>query len=257
MKAKNINVGILIGEDLKKEDFELAIRDKYDVTDAEVKDILDNTTFAKRPRVLKGKKILFTDGGLNIKNYTLFFDKVYMFACGYKDAPNKFPDYTVLLDYRVYPEKIPLPNVVDYVKKINFDRYRPIRETKTDTFLLYGTKNCRLISDFKKHLRKNKKILAIVSEVPKVKIPGIEFVTPPVRNLFEKFDAYIYTEVPRHFDCSPRFIAECKFYNKKVFFDIDYMEEDLGLLTRYVDIENDFDSVKLKESDDILRLLEL
>ena len=79
----------------------------------------------------------------------------------------------------------------------------------------------------------------------------------PVANIFSKFDTYIYTPTRSDlkFDCSPRFIAECKFYNKDVIYhdiDDDYLEEDTGLKWRRYDVENDFDSICLKRNDHIV-----
>jgi len=110
------------------------------------------------------------------------------------------------------------------------------------------------IKDFQQY-KKYGKLLAIVNVIPKP-IEGINFVIPPIENLFEKFDTYIYTPVDRKWDCSPRFIAECKHYGKKVIYhNIDYWEEDHGLRVRKWDIDNDFDSLHLKDNDNIIEIL--
>ena len=91
---------------------------------------------------------------------------------------------------------------------------------------------------------------------PILPIEGFSFSIPPVKNLFEKFSTYVYTPVKRKWDCSPRFIAECKYFNKEVIFhNIDYWKEDKGLYWRQWDIENNFDSLFLKEDDEIIQIL--
>ena len=80
---------------------------------------------------------------------------------------------------------------------------------------------------------------------------------PPVDNLFDKFSTYIYTPVPRKWDCSPRFIAECKYYGKEVIYhNIDYWDVDLGLYWRKHDIDNEFDSLFLRDADEIIPILQ-
>ena len=45
-------------------------------------------------------------------------------------------------------------------------------------------------------------------------------------------------------------------YNKKVIYhNIDYWEEDHGLRVRKWDIDNDFDSLHLKDNDNIIEIL--
>jgi hypothetical protein len=80
----------------------------------------------------------------------------------------------------------------------------------------------------------------------------------PVENIFEKFDTYIYTPTKGSFDCSPRFIAECKYYNKNIIYhDIDenYLNVDTGLKFRKYDIDNNFKSLLLNENDEIVSIL--
>ncbi len=81
----------------------------------------------------------------------------------------------------------------------------------------------------------------------------------PVKNIFEKLNSYIYTPTRDKFDCSPRFIAECRFYNKDVIYhDINenYLKIDTGLQYRKYDIENDFKSINLEENDDIIEIIQ-
>lgn len=85
----------------------------------------------------------------------------------------------------------------------------------------------------------------------------MQFIKPPVCNLFNRFSAYVYTPVPRKFDCSPRFLAECVHYGREVIFhNIDYWDEDKGLYWRWWDIQHDFQSLSLTDNDDIVTILQ-
>jgi hypothetical protein len=98
-------------------------------------------------------------------------------------------------------------------------------------------------------------VLAVVNELPEA-TAGITFVTPPVDYIFEQFTKYVYTPVPRKWDCSPRFIAECKWYGKEVVYhNIDYWDVDHGLRIRKWDLDNDFESLNLTPNDDIIKIL--
>jgi len=250
----HFKTGILLCEDITWDIFQLAITDKYDLTEEEVQDIKQNTIFSNRPQILKGSNILFTDGSAKrINEYTLFFDNIFMFACGDRN-PFIAEKATVLQDYRLYPEA---KNTIDYKKKINFNKYK--KEVKdSDSILLYGSKNCRAITDEAfTEIRKitDRKILCLVNEIPDP-VHDIEFALMPYKNLFDNFGTYIYTPIERKWDCSPRFLAECKFYNKQVMlYDIDYFEEDLGLKYRWYDINENFDSLFLNEDDKIIEII--
>jgi hypothetical protein len=49
------------------------------------------------------------------------------------------------------------------------------------------------------------------------------------------------------FDCSPRFVAECEFYNKEVIYEIDY--HDKGLAARLYDMTHG--DIWLRADDEI------
>jgi len=248
--------GIFLAEDITWAVFESSIRSKYAFTEEEIADIKANTVFGNRPSLLKGSNILFTDGGVvNMQSVTLLFDNVFYFACGNKEIKDNNKDNVYILqDNRVYePVK---RNGIDYKKRILFDKLKPIGKS-LDHVLLYATKNCRDLDSYDEFTAYGKPILAITNKENKPKdIPGITFITPPVFNLFEQFNTYIYTPVRRKWDCSPRFIAECKWYGKDVVFhNIDYWDEDLGLYYRNWDIEHDFSSIELRPDDQITTIL--
>lgn len=252
----NFKTGILLAEDITWDMFEKSIRNKYAFTEYEIEDIKANTVFADRPTLVKGKNILFTDGGIvNMQSVTLLFDNIFYFACGNKEIKDNDKDNVwILQDDRVYePVK---KNGINYKKRILFDKLKTIGPSK-DAVLVYATKNCRNLDTYEELLQYGDNILAITNKenMPKP-IPGFTFVIPPVDNLFEQFTKYVYTPVTRKWDCSPRFIAECKYYSKPVVFhNIDYWDEDKGLYWRQLDIDNDFDSLNLHSQDDIVNIL--
>lgn len=252
----NFKTGIFLAEDITWDMFERSIRNKYAFTEYEIEDIKANTVFADRPTLVKGKNILFTDGGVvNMQSVTLLFDNIFYFACGNKEIKDNDKDNVwILQDDRVYePVK---KNGINYKKRILFDKLKPIGASK-DAVLVYATKNCRDLDSYEELLQYGNNILAITNKenMPEP-MQGFTFVIPPVDNLFEQFSTYVYTPVTRKWDCSPRFIAECKYYGKQVIFhNINYWDEDHGLRVRQWDIENDFDSLNLHSQDDIVNIL--
>jgi hypothetical protein len=253
----HFRVGILIAEELDWATFESSIRNKYNFSEEEIDNIKSNTVFSLRPELIKGKNILFTDGGIvNMKNRVLIFDNIFYFACGNKEIKsNDKPNVWILQDDRVY-EPVNL-NGINYKKKILFDRLKSVSQCE-ENILIYATKNCREIENYEEYKKYGNKILVITNKENKPILPieGFSFSIPPVKNLFEKFSTYVYTPVKRKWDCSPRFIAECKYFNKEVIFhNIDYWKEDKGLYWRQWDIENNFDSLFLKEDDEIIQIL--
>lgn len=275
----HFKVGIVICEDMNWNIIEKAISTKYNLNKEEILKIKDNCFFYNRPKVMSGKNILFVDGGFTRTSLrdgiVLSFDNIFSFRCSNKDFHYNLPykNITLLQDQRVYNDednKI----AIDYKKKIKFDIYNSIKKNDTKTALLYITTNCRKLCDdylldiimnykFEKYI-----ILTNQPDLYKDKLKdfqNISFPEMPLENIFEKFDTYIYTptySVTKKelgcFDCSPRFIAECKFYNKEVIYhDIDeqYLNIDTGLKYRKYDIENCFESIILTKDDNIVNVI--
>lgn len=253
---KHFNVGIMLCEDITWDVFESAIVNKYDFTAEEIATIKSNTIFHNRPRLLCGKNILFVDGGvINTSSVALFFNNIFYFACGNREVKdNTKANVYILQDDRAY-EPVAV-NGINYKKRILFSHLKPIRTTENN-LLVYATKNCRAFTDFDALKQYGLPILAITNkENQPLPMDGVRFLIPPVDNLFERFSAYAYTPVPRKWDCSPRFIAECKHYQKQVVYhNIDYWDEDHGLYWRKWDIDNDFDSLHLRPDDEIVRII--
>lgn len=243
----HFKVGILLAEDV---DIDLS---KYDFSQQEVNEIHQNIIKVNKPSLIQGTNILFVDGGVvNNKDKVLLFDNIMYFACGNKQVKdNEKQNVYILQDDRVYePVKV---NGINYKKKILLHRLKPVTKSENKS-LIYATNNCRAIDDFEQY--KQYGDLLVVTNKELKPSDGIEFVEPPVKNIFSKFDTYIYTPVPRKWDCSPRFLAECNHYEKNIIFhDIDYWDEDKGLYWRYWDIKNDFESLYLKQNDEIICII--
>lgn len=253
-------VGILIGDGLEWEIIYRAIVNRYNFTEEEIKDIKDNMVFSDKPKIVKCKNILFTDGMISaLENIIVVSDNIIHFACGdFTVKDNKKDTNWILQDYRCYPE---CHNSIDYKKRILFDRIKKPTKSTNDS-LLYITNNCRfmgieeVLNVVKKYGKdRTYRVLSFTPEMY-VGLDNIETEKLPIENIYEKFQTYIYTPVPRQWDCSPRLIAECKYLGKDVeYYNIDYWEKDLGLKWRKWDVDNDFDSLHLNKDDEIIKIL--
>ena len=251
----HFSVGILLCEDITWDTMRAAITNKYSFTEDEIEYIRSRTVFHNRPRLVRGRNILFVDGGvINTSSVALYFDNILYFACGNKEIRNnEKSNVYILQDDRIYdPVKV---NGIDYKKRILFDKLKPIGESE-DRMLVYATANCRQFTNYRELDQYNQKILAVVNTLPNYQCDEIEFVIPPVADIFSRFTTYLYTPVPRKFDCSPRFIAECAYYGKHVIYhNIDYWDEDRGLFWRKWDIDHSFDSLYLRPTDEIVSII--
>jgi len=250
---------IFIPEKISEQYIRKTIEDKYTFTDDEVNDIISNIIIGDGPFILKGGNLLLVDAGFSkLTNRHLLFNNIMAFPCAdmaFKDKAG----ITVFQDDRLYGTDS-LCTTHNYIKKILLDKYRPIGESAENVNLVYATKNARGLDE------------SIYSELSE-KYPGdfllltnTEIKTKlsdrytleemPVKNLFEKFSTYIYTPVSKKYDCSPRFLVECKYYGKEVIFhEIDYWDIDLGLRWRVHDIEHDYQSLFLRDDDPIVELI--
>ena len=185
----------------------------------------------------------------------MYFDNILYFACGNREIKDTDQENVyVLQDDRVYePVK---RNGINYKKRILFDKLKPIGPSK-DQVLLYATKNCRNIDSYEEFAQYGDSILAITNKENRPNDEeGFTFVLPPVADIFEQFTTYVYTPVNRKWDCSPRFIAECKYYGKEVIYhNINYWDIDHGLRIRKWDIDNDFESIYLTPNDSIINIV--
>ena len=274
--SQSNSVGILVCEDITWTEIEVAIRAKYDFTALEIQDLKEHTHFHLRPRLLKSENpdaiILFVDGDIDMMvQYTfLNFRDIYTFLC--TPFHTAIPaHWKILADTRVHtPLKGPAGVWIEYHKKILFHRLRKLKRPGEfpgylRTIMVYGTKNCRDPGDSwgekvsKKYPGYNIMVLCN-SENRGVDTESIKYHVVPVTDLWNKFLVYYYTPT-RSGDCSPRFLAECRHYNKPVSLDsvVDttaYMESDPGLRVRLLDIEESWDSLHLREDDEIIDILQ-
>ena len=244
---------ILICEDMDIQTIKKAIVSKYDFTEDELEDILNAFVFHHQPLIVKGNNLLLVDGNFNtMSNKHLYFNNIFMFSCS--DLTYLDKDVIALQDQRFHPIH---KTGHHYIKKILFSKLKKLTKYNPGN-MVYITNGVRELSNERLiELCKDYSNIKLFTNVERYKeLPHkFTYYEVPVDNPFEEFDTYIYTPIERKKDCSPRFIAECAWYNKEVVFvGIDYWEEDKGLFYRVEDIQN-IDSVSLKQDDDIIRIL--
>lgn len=241
---------------LSFEDVYSALKDKYSV-DIPKKDLY---VLSKVEKLIAAPLAvaLVCDGNfsaLREQGVKIIAKKIFGFGCGDVSIPyGDYKDAEYLLDKRVYD----VSYGIYYAKKIYADILRKPTHKKNNT-LFYLTKNCRALpldciqkaiqeeyKDYDEHI--------IVSpDNSYSSLSGnVRCVRPPLVNIFNEFDTYVYTPVPRHFDCSPRLIAECALFDRKVdYYHIDYF--DKGLEVRKKDIEDG--RVWLRDDDAIVDII--
>lgn len=241
---KNINSCILLSDGTTIQEFFLALEEKYDLSNEEIDEFKNHTYFKFKPRVLITKKLLITDGSLRVCGADLIAEKIILFRCFDQDIERN--NVLVLQDDEVYDK---LSNSIHYKKKILFNKYKKIELNKSNTAMFYLTTNSRNITNeqIQKIIKKYNfsKYIGLSNEL--LNIDNVQMIKVPVKNLWNLFDTYIYTNTSKSFDCSPRFIAECDFYNKSVIYENDVF--DKGLHVRIQDIKNK--KIYLKDDDEI------
>lgn len=246
---KNISTSILISDGTTYEEFFKAITDKYDFSEKELEIILKSTFFYFKPMSIVANTLLITNGSLRMHNCDLLVKKIVMFRCNEDVSEYINKNILILQDYDVYE---PMKNSMHYKKKILFSKFKKLTPKKPNIGMFYATSNSRAMSFddiniiIKKHLEFEK---FIVLTDKQMEVPErCEVLIVPIENLLDSFGTYIYTNASSHIDCSPRFIAECKHYNKDLIFELNG-KKDKGLETRIHDMN--FGDIKLKETDDI------
>jgi len=249
------NVCILNTENISIQDFKTAIISKYNFNKDEVSLIINSIVSVHKPKLMLCSSILLVDGGYFAMKNTIIFNKMFQFACGNKSIKNNTNENIYILqDHRIYDKaKV---NSIEYRKKILFSRLKKVKKHQNRT-LIYATKNCRNLSDnyYKNILNTfEDNFLILTNEENTLSFINdrIEQIKMPVPNLFEQFNKYIYTPIERQFDCSPRFIAECKYYNIEVVYDVNYI--DKGLESRKEDLKN-IKTIDLKNDDNIIDII--
>ena len=248
--VKGINACILVSDGTTRHEFETALVDRYDLTDKEMLEIYENTYFEYKPMTLIADTLLVVNGSTRFANATIIANKKFMFRCCVtEDLDNN--GWIVLQDDEVYGK--PLTNSVHYKKKILFDKFKKIPNNGSKVAMFYGKSNSKALTteqiiDFTKQYNQFEQFLVLTDldiDVPS----NVELAKIPVDNLWNRFGTYIYThpKKPGMIDCSPRFVAECAFYNKDVILAVS--DVDKGLAVRLHDMEHG--DVWLRDSDDI------
>lgn len=262
----NISTCIVIPYKLTIEQFENALRSKYSFSEDEILEYLRNTFIVNGINIIIANTIIFTDGSYfncppeNIEStnrvYSVIAKKKIMIRCNNPETLDKAD--VVLQDNRLYED---LPNSVHYIKKILFSKLKKIDCKVKDTAMLYLTTNCRyltydeLLDVKRKYTYKN---YIVLSNKKDYRVPeNFTVLDVPCDNVFEKFNTYIYTHLSGtcgKSDCSPRFICECKYYNKDVIYDLDTIYH--GLDVRKYDLETKgWQGLELTESDDLIKYI--
>jgi hypothetical protein len=260
---------ILLTDGTKKETLILAIKNKYDFSDEEILLFYDTVIECYRPKILIVKNLCVVDGSALFASCVVYANNIYLLRCSQSEFTKFSKAKTIkkihlMQDFLVYGDKIDEKNIilVDYVKKILWNRYRKYKDVKTNTGLLYLTTNMRKLSldDIQKIMKKTKceKYMIITNNTSlyeDIDDAKITVIKGPVNNVFELFDTYIYTSTSKKFDCSPRFIVECAVFGKSVEYFIDY--DDPGIIARKKHIENNLTYLHLNEDDHFFKYMEI
>lgn len=270
--SEHMKTGLLFGDTIQsKQQLIDIISNKYTYTDEQINRLVENTIISDNPTYVIGTTILIVDGGLRRfqeAGIRLIFDNIICFKCSYIDTIHDrcYTNVTLLQDDRLYANITPedCDMSTQYVKKIDFQRLRDVNDCDTDTCMLYLTGNCRELElDMVRDItgRDSRKYLIVTNDVNRYNILNTSNVTvksTPVNNIFEHFNTYVYTPTLKRWDGSPRFPAECMYFNRRVEFcgvDDQYMSEDRGLYYRMQDIQEGVDKITLSKDDDILSIL--
>lgn len=260
-KKNNINSAILLSDGSSIELLEKSIREKYDFTESEIRDIIDHTIVCHRPKIIKANNICLVDGSPRFFDAVIIAENMFLFRCDLADHSyyhnhKSIKKVHLLQDFKLYSEQFNELDieVVDYMKKLLWNKYIKPANTITNTALLYMPTNCKALAVEEVESIINRyafdHYLVITSKPELYKLLSSDEVTVemiPVANLYERFDTYIYTRVPRKLDCSPRFIVECAVFNKDIIYDIDYI--DKGVDRRREAIADGVDTLLLTEND--------
>lgn len=267
---KQFNLKILFGDTVSSwKQFKKIITDKYQLNQAELKLFEDNTIYADNPEYIKCRNIFFVDGSLNRIDINMIkiLAKIITFKCAVSETIHDrfYKDVLLLQDNRVYikhtPEDVAIAN--NYVKKIYFDKLKQQDCEVQSVGMFYLMSNCRdvepdLVRDAIDLYNLNTYIILTDNPTKFEGIPRCNVLVPPVTDVFKLFTDYIYTPLKMKWDGSPRFIAECRYFNKNVHYykiDNEYLEQDTGLKIRKDDISNNWNSLFLRDDDDVIDIL--
>jgi len=200
-------------------------------------------TYVSKPVIdlTKFSIVISTNGGLCYNRHKrVFLQNFVGFRCNIeKDTSLYVIGFRYILqDSRIYVSDWSDFQTIDYIKKILFDsiKYEPCDNVYEYAAYCQGTQKdiCHKFVDII-----NDSCL-IIGRTQK----------PPIDNLFAKFKTYLVTPTRRKFDCSPRLIKECQYFDKEILF---LNQPDYSTYIRYKD---PLDKVDLKNDEFILEFLE-
>lgn len=260
---------LLLSDGTTTEMLKAAVTDKYTFTEKELEQFFDNVIECAVPKLIRANDICVVDGSAQFNDAPVYCNNVYLLRCSQTDF-SKFTNAKnikqvhLLQDFLVYDDRYENENiiVVDYVKKILWDKYKQPKDTITDTALFYLTTNCRGVSveSIQKIIdRQEHNSYTIITNNIDLYSPleadNVSVINGPVKDIFDQFDTLIYTPTGKSFDCSPRFIVECEIFGKQVQYEIDY--EDRGITARRNHIQDDINSLHLNTNDYFFRYVRI
>jgi hypothetical protein len=219
---------ILLSDGTTKQELEKAIASKYDNL------LIENIIEHARPKVIIAKSILITDGSPRLRNCDIIADNIYLFRCSESDF-TPFAQFKgkifLLQDFEIYDERyfdFPI-ELIDYKKKILFEKYKHFNKSTNNIAMFYLTKLCRALKqqELEQSIERYKFEDYIILTDDVSLYSGNNVYQAPLDNLWDKFDTYIYTRLPGQQDCSSRFVVECLYYGKTVIYDLDYHDRAL------------------------------
>lgn len=252
LKEHGFRPFMLFFSPMKKEIIRKTLEDKYNYPLADF-DCIFNEKIIACPHAV----CIVCDGNFSSiqqKSINIISRKTLGFGCGYAEYPGR--NITYLLDTRIYGK---VPYGVHYTKKIFADIIKVPEKCNENIGLFYLKRMCRkveksFIAEAIADLKQFDRFVIMSHHLEDYSgiSQKIDLVNIPCQNFFENFSAYIYTPVPRKFDCSPRLIAECNLFGRDViYYKIDYTDE--GLETRKKDIEDG--SCWMRENDQIIEII--
>jgi len=218
-----------------KEEYIKSIKDQYKTYENVV---FDSYTPTSDEITLVLGRSMITLAYKDIKNYNndqkltlhlLFGNKV--IALYSENHPKEYPlalEYFKpskvfdLCDYEVYPNGVG----TSYLKIINFDFYKPIKNDIQYKNLFLGT-NEIYYKEIEKHIHKYPDH-GIITYNEKWINPKLNNLFAPVENILGKFETYVYTKP--NFDPAPRLFVEFKWLGKNVEYVRDKNIKDGGMV---------------------------
>jgi len=253
----------LVYDNFTKQDLINALINKYDLTDSELSDTVQDTDItsidsyfssSKVKNYLDSKVTVFTE----IHDLTKLYKRGVFPLCqniiglrcsknldDFEQMSNQFKNLEILQDYRLYGNTLFSWDTHNHVKNIMFNKLKKYNFPEK-VALLYLSTELREIP---------KKVLAniisaytdsfngiVISSRKKetysyLESDKITTFVPPIKDFHSKFDTFIYAPLEKRFDCSPRLIPECKHYGKEIILhDLNYIDD--GLAIRLKDCDN-------------------